>query len=307
MKDNPELRQELINTARAMNERGINVNKSGNVSVRAYSSGEGTQGFLITPTGIPYDNLEAGDIVFVPLHGGEHQGRRNASSEYGMHAEVYRRRLDAVAIVHTHSPYATALACQRLRIPAFHYMVAVAGGDSIEVAPYRTFGTLDLAEVAASALSKRNACLLEHHGVLALGRGLAQALNLATEVENLARQYVLVRGLGEPRLLEEAEMRRVIQKFASYGCQSDGVQHRSDFSEKPRSAPPSKWTSAEGTVVACTEKIKMLNENWEEAHSVLTEMFEDAILMGVGKAAFRRAMHELIDGLECTFDEKREG
>lgn len=304
--DSIRLRAELIETARAMNVRGINVNKSGNVSVRAMSSEDGVRGFLITPTGIPYDELIPEDIVFVPLAGGEHRGRRAASSEWGMHGAVYAARSDAAAIVHTHSAYATALACQRLRIPAFHYMVAVAGGDSIEVAPYRTFGTNALADVAARALMERNACLLEHHGVLALGSSLSSALSLAAEVENLARQYVLVRGLGEPRLIESDEMRRVIAKFATYGKQPvhEGMPQTA-LCNSSVNHPPARWHSACGSIIACTEKVKVLNENWNEARAMLTEMYEDAVLMGVGKAAFRQAMHDLVDGLVCGYDEKR--
>ena len=136
-----------------------------------------------------------------------------------MHAEVYRIRSDAGAVAHCHSAYATALACQNMPIPAFHYMVAAAGGDSIDVVPYETFGTHALALRAAEALQKKNACLLEHHGSLALGKTLAKAIQLLAEVENLARQYCIVRSLGEARLIPADEMARVVQKFKTYGRQ----------------------------------------------------------------------------------------
>lgn len=215
MQDSEEIqaRRAVIDAARELNSRGINVNKSGNVSVRVPG------GFLITPTGIPYETLAVGDIVFVDLESGEFSGKRLPSSEWEMHAEVYRARPDAGAVAHCHSAYATALACQNMRIPAFHYMVAAAGGDSIEVAPYETFGTKRLAVRAAEALRKRNACLLEHHGSLALGRTLAKAVSLLAEVENLARQYCIVRSLGEPRLIPADEMARVARKFKTYGRQ----------------------------------------------------------------------------------------
>ncbi len=210
--DHAALRAELIETAREMNRRGINVNKSGNVSARCRDAG-GLEGFLVTPTGIPYEALAPGDLVFMPLSGelsaSRARGGRTPSSEWEMHARVYLRRPDLVALVHTHSACATALACQGLEIPPFHYMVAAAGGDRIGLAPYRTFGTTELALAAAEALSVRNACLLEHHGVLAAGTTLSKAIALAAEVENLAHQYVLVRSLGEPRLLSPGEMRRV--------------------------------------------------------------------------------------------------
>lgn len=210
-----ELRRAVIETAREMNRRGINVNKSGNVSARF-----GT-GFLITPTGIPYGRLEPADVVFVDLATGAAEGRRLPSSEWEMHAETYRVRPDAGAVAHCHSCFATALACQNMPIPAFHYMVAAAGGDSIEVAPYATFGTHALAVAAARALRKRNACLLEHHGSLALGATLEKALALLVEVENLARQYVTVRALGEPRIIPADEMARVVEKFRTYGVQPE--------------------------------------------------------------------------------------
>lgn len=209
------LRRAVIETAREMNRRGINVNKSGNVSARLGA------GFLITPTGIPYERLEPADVVYVDLATGGADGPRLPSSEWEMHAEVYRTRPDAGAVAHCHSCFATALACQNMPIPAFHYMVAAAGGDSIEVAPYETFGTRALALAAAHALEKRNACLLEHHGSLALGATLDKALALLAEVENLARQYVTVRALGEPRIIPADEMARVVEKFRTYGRQPE--------------------------------------------------------------------------------------
>ena len=208
MQDSEELalRRAVIETARELNRRGINVNKSGNISARF------REGFLITPTGIPYESLIPEDIVFIDLKSGGFTGKRLPSSEWEMHAEVYRARADAGAVAHCHSAYATAL-------PAFHYMVAAAGGDSIDVVPYETFGTHALALRAAEALQKKNACLLEHHGSLSLGKTLGKALALLAEVENLARQYCIVRSLGEPRLIPADEMARVVQKFKTYGRQ----------------------------------------------------------------------------------------
>ncbi|WP_297609135.1 class II aldolase/adducin family protein [uncultured Sutterella sp.] len=215
MQDSEELalRRAVIETARELNSRGINVNKSGNISARF------RDGFLITPTGIPYETLLPEDIVFIDFESGGFQGRRLPSSEWEMHAEVYLARPDAGAVAHCHSAYATALACQNMPIPAFHYMVAAAGGDSIDVVPYETFGTHALAVRAAESLRKKNACLLEHHGSLALGKTLAKAIQLLAEVENLARQYCIVRSLGEPRLIPADEMARVVQKFKTYGRQ----------------------------------------------------------------------------------------
>jgi len=137
-----------------------------------------------------------------------------------MHAAIYEARPEAGAIVHCHSRHATALACCGLGIPAFHYMVAVAGGDSIRCAPYALFGSAELAAHAVAALAGRRACLLANHGQIALGATLEQALGLAVEVEELAAQFTLARSLGEPRLLDEAEMRAVLERFRSYGART---------------------------------------------------------------------------------------
>jgi L-fuculose-phosphate aldolase len=218
MSERPEdsiaLREAVIATARAMNASGINVNKAGNVSVRCRRGPR--PGFLLTPTGVPYERLVADDIAFVD-DDGHAVGRCEPSSEWRFHAAIYRAREDLEAVVHTHSAHATALACQGLSIPAFHYMVAVAGGADIRCAEYATFGTQALADNVLTALAGRRACLLAHHGVIACGATLESAYALAVEVENLARTYVVVRGLGEPRLLPAEEMERVLERFRSYG------------------------------------------------------------------------------------------
>lgn len=214
-----EIIAEVVKVAQQLSALGLNVNKSGNVSCR-FKREEG-EGFFITPTGVAYELLEPIDIPWMPLKARlcveDALGQYRPSSEWQMHAAVYQKRADVVAIVHTHSPYATALACQNLSIPSFHYMVASAGGSSIDVVPYQTFGSEALANATADGLEKKEACLLEHHGVMAVGGSLSRALSLAQEVENLAHQYVIVCSLGEPRLIEEEEMRRVIAKFTTYG------------------------------------------------------------------------------------------
>lgn len=214
-----DLRELVIETARQMNALGINVNKSGNVSVRGNVNAGA--GFWITPTGIDYDELCPQDIVFVSLDGNTETivNNRLPSSEWQMHEAVYRQRTDLCAIVHTHSAYATALACQDVSIPAFHYMVAAAGGDVIECAPYALFGSAELAGIASKALAFRNACLLSHHGVLAAGKSLKAALKLAHEVENLAHMYLLTRLLGDPKILNKKQMSDVLRQFQSYGQQ----------------------------------------------------------------------------------------
>jgi L-fuculose-phosphate aldolase len=221
--DGPRLRAELIAVARRMNAVGINVNKAGNVSVRCVRGAR--EGALVTPTGIPYDALEPADLVFVPLATARSDddapagavGRRAPSSEWRFHVDILRGRPEFSAIVHTHSPAATALACHGLGLPAFHYMVAMAGGKDIRCAEYATFGTQALSDNALAALANRRACLLAHHGVIACGASLDAALALAIEIEHLARIYLQARTLGEPPRLSDEEMARVLDKFGAYG------------------------------------------------------------------------------------------
>jgi L-fuculose-phosphate aldolase len=205
-----ELRTALIVTAIELNASGINQSTSGNLSVRA------DDGFLITPSGMQYSVLKPEDVVFMNLSG-EHNASCNPSSEWRFHRDIYAARDDAGAIVHTHSVHATALACLDRGIPAFHYMVAAAGGHDIRCAPYATYGTQALSDFAVAALAERKACLLAHHGVIALGNDLNSALALAGEVETLAHQYLAALAVAEPELLSDAEMDLVIKKFKTYG------------------------------------------------------------------------------------------
>ncbi len=208
------LRERVIAAALGMNASGINRAKAGNVSVRHRA--RGFDGFLITPTGVPYDALAPADIVAVGLDG-RARGRLAPSSEWPFHRDIYRSREDAGAIVHAHSPFCTTLACLRRGIPPFHYMVAVAGGRDIRCAPYATFGTQALADAAVRALDGRRACLLANHGMIAFASDPERALRLAIEVESLAEMYWRALQVGEPTLLDDDEMARVIELFASYG------------------------------------------------------------------------------------------
>ena len=208
------LREAVIATALAMNVAGINRGKSGNVSARMRH--KGFDGFLVTPSGLPYAETTPDDIVAMTIQGEAH-GDRVPSSEWRFHRDIYASRSDALAIVHTHPPFATSLACLHRGIPPFHYMVAVAGGADIRCAPYATFGTQELSDHALAALAGRNACLLANHGMIALGASLSHALALAVEVETLAEMYWRALQIGEPILLSGAEMAIVLDKFATYG------------------------------------------------------------------------------------------
>jgi L-fuculose-phosphate aldolase len=207
------LRRAVIDTALAMSREGLSPGRSGNVSARF------GEGMLITPTGLAYDALAEADIVPVGKDGATPPGALKPSSEWRFHMAVYEARPEIGAVVHCHSMDATALACAGRPIPAFHYMVAVAGGADIRLAPYATFGTPELAGAVVAALEGRKAALLAHHGQIACGGTLAEAFDLAREVETLAGQYIRTLQIGGGPLLSEAEMARVLEKFRGYGQQ----------------------------------------------------------------------------------------
>lgn len=206
------LRQEVIDTARAMNASGLNQGRSGNVSVRC------GDGFLITPSGRDYDDMTADQIVAMNFDGSwEGEGVR-PSSEWRFHRDILQNRAELGAVVHAHPVNATALAVHGREIPPFHYMIAMAGGPTIRCAGYATFGTQELSDLVLEALTDRTACLMAHHGMIACGSDLGSALGLAIEVETLAAQYLMAMQLGDPPLLDEEEINRVLEKIrAGYG------------------------------------------------------------------------------------------
>jgi L-fuculose-phosphate aldolase len=205
------LRADVVAAAQAMSARGLSPGRSGNVSARV------SAGMLITPSGLAYDTLKPADVVAVNADGCVAAKSLNPSSEWRFHLAVYHARPDVQAIVHTHSLNATVLACAHKAIPAFHYMVAVAGGRDIPLVPYATFGTDALSAHVVSGLTHRNACLMANHGAITVGASPAAALELAAEVENLAEMYVGVLALGKAHVLPDAEMDLVLEKFKSYG------------------------------------------------------------------------------------------
>jgi L-fuculose-phosphate aldolase len=209
------LRREIVVACRRLEADGLVAGTAGNVSVRHGSR------MLITPSGVPYERLRPGDVVAVELEGEVLRFRARAgmvpSSEWRFHRDILRRRPEVGAVVHTHSPHATAFAMCRRPIPAGHYMIAAAGGPTIEVADYATFGTAELSDAALAALEGRTACLLANHGVIATGPTLERALWLAREVEVLARQTAIALQVGTPVLLPDAEIARVAEKFKGYG------------------------------------------------------------------------------------------
>lgn len=206
-------RRQLIDTARAMQPAGLNRGTSGNVSVRHQA------GFYITPTGMPYEALAEDDIPLMALDG-SHRGRRKPSSEWRFHRDLYAARPEVGAVLHAHSPFAVSLACLRLDIPPFHYMIARFGGDTIRCADYAIFGSAELSAAAMAAMTGRKACLLANHGLLVAARDLAEALALAIELEELCEQYWRACQLGRPVLLTDTEMAAVREKFSDYGQQA---------------------------------------------------------------------------------------
>ena len=204
------LREGLLSTAKAMASSGLNTGTAGNASVRC------ARGFLITPSGRSYEDCSADDMALVAMDG-SWQGPFAPSSEWRMHRDVLQAHPEAGAVLHAHSPFATALACHRRAIPAFHYMIARFGGDDIRCAPYATFGTQALSDSALAALENRSACLLANHGMLVFGSDLRRTLSLAIEFETLCEHYWRACQIGEPSILSATEMAEVIALFKTYG------------------------------------------------------------------------------------------
>jgi L-fuculose-phosphate aldolase len=215
--DERALRTELIEACRSMNRLGINKGTAGNISVRH------GDGFLISPTGIPYDKLTPEHVVAMNWDA-TFAGEVLPSSEWRFHRDILRARPDLNAVVHTHSTQATSVSILGHDIPAIHYAIAAAGGSSIRCAPYEIFGSQELADRVVTALEGRRACLLAHHGVIAAHVSIARALSLAVTVEELATQYLLCLPLGAPPVLSETQIADVLVKFKTYGQQTPEVQ-----------------------------------------------------------------------------------
>ena len=211
-----ELRREVIETCLKMNAEGINKGTSGNVSVR------NDEGFLITASGIVYEKMKPAHVIEMDLEG-NYRGDYLPSTEWRMHMDIFRARPEAKAIVHVHSPYATALACLRREIPAFHYMIGVTGGTSLRISDYAEFGTQELSDTMLKALEGRTACLLANHGQICFGPSLSKALWLAGEIEALCHQYWAACLAGKPILLDEAQMVSVLRRFKTYGKQPEDL------------------------------------------------------------------------------------
>ena len=204
------LRSEVIKYAKMLNSKKLSALRSGNISARY------KDGFLITPSGAKYSSLKNKDIVFVSLDGEFNQKKGTPSSEWRFHQDIYKNKTEAKAIVHAHSNYATAISTHGKGIPAFHYMVALAGGNDIKCAKYATYGTRELSKNILKVLKQRNACLIGNHGQIAFSENLSKAFGLPEEVENLSNQYIKALKIGKPKILSLKEMSKVLSKAKNY-------------------------------------------------------------------------------------------
>ena len=204
------LRFEVIKYAKMLNSKKLSALRSGNISIRY------KDGFLITPSGLKYSSLKNKNIVFVSLKGVLNKKKGNPSSEWRFHQDIYLNKKDAKAIVHTHSTCATAISAHGKSIPAFHYMVAMAGGNDIKCAKYATYGTRQLSNNILKALKNRFACLIGNHGQIAFSENLSKAFELAEEVENLSHQYITALKIGKPKILSLKDMKKVLGKAKNY-------------------------------------------------------------------------------------------
>ena len=214
-----EIKKEVIEYAKKLNTENLSPLRSGNISMRGFN--DGVEGFFITPSGVKYDDLTTDSIVFLELNENNNIKKIsdkviNPSSEWRFHQDIYIEKRDAHAIVHAHSANAAAVSAHGKNIPAFHYMVALAGGNNIKCAEYATFGTKELSQNIIKALDRRKACLMSNHGQVAFGKSLSEAFELAEEIENICHQYINTIKLGSPKILSNEEMKKILDKTKNY-------------------------------------------------------------------------------------------
>ena len=202
----------LINTALQLQNMGLNHGATGNCSCRDGDT------YLITPSGVETKDLSDDKVVRMNFTGDIVDSASNLkpSSEWRFHQDIMSERKEVGAVIHTHSVYASAISLFGEELPPFHYMIAVAGGDSVRCAPYAMFGTQELSDNIIGALIDRKACLIANHGLVALGDNLKEALQIAEEIEHLCQLYIEARKLGEPNLLSKKQMSEVIDRFQTY-------------------------------------------------------------------------------------------
>ena len=214
---NLDYRKKIIEFSLKLNTTNLSPLRSGNISIRINEDDK--DGYLITPSGKKYENLKPEDIVFMPFNKKNEsfdEKDKNPSSEWRFHHDIYKNKKEAKAIVHAHSPNATAVSSHGKPVPPFHYMVALAGGEDIKCANYATFGTKELSNNVIKALENRKACLMSNHGQVAFGNNLEEAFELALEIENICHQYVIALKIGEPKILSLSEMKKILEKVKNY-------------------------------------------------------------------------------------------
>ena len=209
-----KLKSKVIKYSKKLNTTNLSALRSGNISLRVKE--KGVEGSYITPSGRKYTSLKPKDIVFVSLKGIYDKKKGKPSSEWRFHQDIYKNKWEAKAIVHAHSPHASAVSTHGKSIPPFHYMIALAGGEDIRCSEYATFGTHELSMNIIKALKDRKACLMSNHGQVAFGENLSKAFELAQEVENICQQYVIALKMGEPKNLSFAEMKKILEKVKNY-------------------------------------------------------------------------------------------
>ena len=212
-------RKEVIEYSIKLNTTNLSPLRSGNISIRGIEGG--IEGFFITPSGKKYESLKPEDIVFLSLNEEKDflswfNSGKSPSSEWRFHQDIYKNKWEAKAIVHAHSPHASAISTHGKSIPPFHYMIALAGGQDIRCSEYATFGTHELSMNIVKALKDRKACLMSNHGQVAFGENLSKAFELAQEVENICHQYIIALKMGEPKNLSFAEMKKILEKVKNY-------------------------------------------------------------------------------------------
>jgi len=213
---NLDQRNQIIEYSLKLNTTNLSPLRSGNISLRSKENDK--DGYLITPSGKKYETLKPEDIVFMGLNEEveNNESANKPSSEWRFHRDIYKNKKDAQAIVHAHSPHATAVSSHGIPVPPFHYMIALAGGEDIKCAEYATFGTEELSKNIIKALKNRSACLMSNHGQVAFGKNLDQAFELAKEIENICHQYTIALKLGKPKILSFEEMKKVLEKAKNY-------------------------------------------------------------------------------------------
>jgi len=213
---NLDQRNQIIEFSLKLNSTNLSPLRSGNISLRAKEDDK--DGYLITPSGKKYDSLKSENIIFMGLNEEPENtdSGNKPSSEWRFHRDIYLNKKDAQAIVHAHSPHATAVSSHGKSIPPFHYMIALAGGEDIKCSEYATFGTKELSDNVINALTNRSACLMSNHGQVAFGKNLEEAFELAQEIENICQQYIIALKIGEPKILSFEEMKKVLDKAKNY-------------------------------------------------------------------------------------------